>query len=194
WKPIAGPPARIWSCTPVSTPPCATSSPVTDFAPALIVGLGPSSSYWAPCSASGFQSVCSTIVDGQPAALRLSAAGMDADELPAVDPVLALLLLLPLEHAVAVTASAAPTAAAAASLILRGGIKWFSRWSRPVTAGVQRVGRPAALPVREHRGCGAGRGTGRGGDRSGRDSQRRSGWYQRPTTRRDSQPKKTKTA
>src|ERR1700730_4370717 len=105
-------------------PPCATSSPVPDLAPALIVGLGPSSSYCPPCSASGFQSVCSTIVDGQPAALRLSAAGTGAVP-PELDVLLTLLLLLLLllAHAVAVSASAAPAVAAAASLILCRGIK-----------------------------------------------------------------------
>src|ERR1700722_2904444 len=103
-------------------PPCATSSPVTDLAPALIVGLGPSSSYCPPCSASGFQSVCSTIVDGQPAAFRLSAAGTAAVP-PELDVLLTLLLLLLLAHAVAVSASAAPAVAAAAGLILCRGIK-----------------------------------------------------------------------
>jgi hypothetical protein len=36
WKPIAGPPARISMCTPVSTP-CATSGPVTRLRAASIV-------------------------------------------------------------------------------------------------------------------------------------------------------------
>src|ERR1700761_9465802 len=99
-------------------PPCATSSPVTSLALALIVGSGPTSWYCPPCSASGFQSVCSTIVDGQPAAFRLSAAG--AAPVLAAAAVLAAvaLLLLLLEQAVAVIASAAPIVAAAASLAL----------------------------------------------------------------------------
>src|SRR5580693_4577209 len=127
-------------------PPCATSSPVTDLAPALIVGLGPSSSYCPPCSASGFQSVCSTIVDGQPAAFRLSAAGTAAVPLE-VDVLLTLLLLL-LAHAVAVSASAAPTVAAAASLVLCRGIKWSSSMVKAVGGPVFGVlGGPAALPV-----------------------------------------------
>src|ERR1700747_2211889 len=98
-------------------PPCATSSPVTDLAPELIVGLAPTSSYWPPCSASGFQSVCRTIVDGQPAAFRLSAAGMAAaDEVPGADAVLAgvVLLLPPLEQAATVSVKAVPTVAATA--------------------------------------------------------------------------------
>src|ERR1700761_3769741 len=106
-------------------PPCATSSPVTSLALALIVGSGPTSWYCPPCSASGFQSVCSTIVDGQPAAFRLSAAGTApappvAARLPeAVGLLAAAPLLLLLEQAVTVIASAAPTVVAAASLILR---------------------------------------------------------------------------
>ena len=99
---------------------------MTDLVLALIVGFGPSSSYWPPCSASGFQSVCSTIVDGQPAAFRLSAAGTAADDRSTVDVAAELLLLLLLAQAVAVSASAAPTVAAAASLILCRGIKWSS--------------------------------------------------------------------
>src|SRR5438552_11829070 len=120
WNPIAGPPARISSLTPVSTPPWAMSSPVTDLVLALIAGLGPSSSYWPPCSDSGFQSVCSTIVDGQPAAARLSAAGTPDDA--ALGAPAGLLLLLPLllllEQAAAVSASAVPTVARAATFIL----------------------------------------------------------------------------
>ena len=107
----------------MSTFPCAISSPVTDLAPALIAGLGPTSSYWPPCSASGFQSVCSTIVAGQPAAFRLSAAGTLPDA-AAVLPVAAaldagavlgaLVLLLLLAQAVAVSARAVPSVAARA--------------------------------------------------------------------------------
>src|SRR5579862_8084963 len=119
---MAGPPARIWIFTPVSTPARATSSPVTSLELALIVGFGPTSSYWPPCSASGFQSVCSTIVDGQPAAFRLSAAGIPAaDEVPDADVVAdagltGVLLLLLLAQAVAASARAVPTVAARATL------------------------------------------------------------------------------
>src|SRR5260221_14724068 len=77
-----------------------------------MLGLGPSSSYWPPCSDSGFQSVCSTIVDGQPAAFRSYLAGTAAD-VPAGEAVLLLLLLL-LPQAAAVSASAVPIAAVAA--------------------------------------------------------------------------------
>src|ERR1700755_1903957 len=115
WKPIAGPPARISSFTPVSTPPCATSSPVTDFLPVSNFGFGPSSWYWPPCSDSGFQSDCRTTVLGQPAAFRSYWAGTAP---PADAPGAGLAVSSSPPQAAATRASA--TAAAVAATILVG--------------------------------------------------------------------------
>src|SRR5262249_9229698 len=60
---MAGPPVRSSIFTPVSVPPD-ISGPVTVFLLASMVGLAPTSSYSAPCSASGNQSVWIEIVSG----------------------------------------------------------------------------------------------------------------------------------
>src|SRR5262245_4145185 len=62
---MAGPPTRIWIFTPVSTPPLATSGAVTALVFVSTSGFGPTSWYSPPCSASGFQSVCTITVSGQ---------------------------------------------------------------------------------------------------------------------------------
>src|ERR1700712_2489420 len=72
WKPMAGPPERISRLTPVGAP-LAYNGPETDFLLASMTGFGPSIWYRWPCSASGFQSVWMTTVEGQPAAARSTA-------------------------------------------------------------------------------------------------------------------------
>ena len=70
WLPIAGPPARISSRTPVSTPD-ATSGPVTDFLLASIREPAPSSWYSAACSTCGNHDDWTLMTAGQ-TPLRLS--------------------------------------------------------------------------------------------------------------------------
>ena len=62
-NPIAGPPARISTSTPVHSP-FAMRGPETLFLPASMVASGPSRVNRPPCSAWGFQSVWMTTVAG----------------------------------------------------------------------------------------------------------------------------------
>src|SRR5215467_3980447 len=63
WNPIAGPPERTSSRTPVSRPD-ATSSAETRFCDRSTDGLSPRSRYSPACSACGYQFIWTTIVEG----------------------------------------------------------------------------------------------------------------------------------
>src|SRR3954454_17542946 len=147
WNPIAGPPARISTLTPVSAPP-AINVPVTFFFPASIFGFGPTSWYSAPCSASGFQSVWITTVLGQ-TSFRLAPAAALPDAEPAGAAASLDVAEPPLElEPQAVTDSseiAAPTPTTRVRVGVRMQISFgWGRWSRDAAAVTLRADRASA--------------------------------------------------
>src|SRR5438034_2192967 len=100
-----GPPARISICTPVLR-----SGPVYVPFPASIVPPGPIRLYAPPCSGSGNQSVCNTILSGQiPLRLTSYTDPLGADAVaPGVVGLLPVVLLL---HAAATSPTTDKTAA-----------------------------------------------------------------------------------
>src|SRR5512135_973056 len=64
WNPIAGPPARSSTSTPVSLP-CETSGPVTRLRAVSTLAPGPSRWYTAAWLTSGHQLTCTTTLSGQ---------------------------------------------------------------------------------------------------------------------------------